>query len=100
MQTWPEDWADQRRGIGCPFCAEGRPDENSDGVRIYSSLCVDAYLSRHHAQPGYTVVVWRGRGGVTVDEDVIRAHPPHQIYFNLFAEDWQLRQAKRSVAAD
>jgi len=38
--------------------------------------------------------------GVTVDEDVIRAHPPRQIYFNLFAEDWQLREAERSVAAD
>ena len=38
--------------------------------------------------------------GVTVDEDVIRAHPPRQIYFNLVAEDWQLREGERSAAAD
>ena len=38
--------------------------------------------------------------GVTVDNGVIRAHPPRQIHFDLFAEDWQLRRAERSVATD
>lgn len=31
--------------------------------------------------------------GVTLDEDVIRAHPQQRIHFNLFAEDWHKRQA-------
>ena len=31
--------------------------------------------------------------GVTLDEDVIRAHPKQKIHFNLFAEDWHKRQA-------
>jgi diadenosine tetraphosphate (Ap4A) HIT family hydrolase len=59
-RTWPEDWADRRTGWSCPFCAEGRPEESPDGVRIFTGHCTDAYLSRHEAQPGYTVVVWRG----------------------------------------
>lgn len=32
--------------------------------------------------------------GVTLNEDVIREHPHADIHFNLFAEDWQKRQAK------
>ena len=31
--------------------------------------------------------------GVTLDEDVINAHPKQKIHFNLFAEDWHKRQA-------
>jgi galactonate dehydratase len=31
--------------------------------------------------------------GVTLNEDVIRAHPQQKIHFNLFAEDWHKRQA-------
>ena len=31
-----------------------------------------------------------------VDEEVIRAHPQQQIFFNLFAENWHRRQARRS----
>jgi diadenosine tetraphosphate (Ap4A) HIT family hydrolase len=60
-RTWPDDWAERRRGIGCPFCAEGRPEENHDGARIFAGDCADAYLSRNDGQPGYTIVVWRGR---------------------------------------
>lgn len=30
--------------------------------------------------------------GVTLNEDVIRAHPRQPIHFNLFAEDWHKRQ--------
>ncbi|HLJ59897.1 MAG TPA: mandelate racemase/muconate lactonizing enzyme family protein [bacterium] len=32
--------------------------------------------------------------GVTLNEDVIEAHPYRRQHFNLFAEDWQRRQAK------
>jgi len=60
-RTWPGNWAEQRRGTGCPFCAEGRSDENDDGARVFAGRCTDAYLSRNDGQPGYTVVVWRGR---------------------------------------
>ena len=34
--------------------------------------------------------------GVTLNEDVIRAHPFRTLHFNLFAEDWH----KRQVASD
>lgn len=31
--------------------------------------------------------------GVTLDEDVIRAHPEQRIHFNLYKQDWHKRQA-------
>jgi galactonate dehydratase len=34
--------------------------------------------------------------GVTLDEDVIAEHPRRPIHFDLFAEDWHLRQAVRA----
>lgn len=34
--------------------------------------------------------------GVTLDHDVIEAHPRRQIFFNLFAENWHRRQAERT----
>jgi L-alanine-DL-glutamate epimerase-like enolase superfamily enzyme len=35
-----------------------------------------------------------GRGlGVTLDEDIIRAHPRQQAHFNLFTADWHKRKA-------
>ena len=34
--------------------------------------------------------------GVAIDEDVIREHPRREIHFDLFAEDWHLRQAARA----
>ena len=33
--------------------------------------------------------------GVTLNEDVIQAHPKQNIHFNLFKEDWHKRQATR-----
>src|SRR6266700_1527582 len=36
--------------------------------------------------------------GVTLDHDVIAAHPRRQIFFNLFAENWHRRQAEREPA--
>jgi galactonate dehydratase len=32
--------------------------------------------------------------GVTLNEEVIRAHPMRKIHFNLFAEDWHKRRAR------
>jgi galactonate dehydratase len=32
--------------------------------------------------------------GMTLNEDVIRAHPPTAGHFNLFTDDWQKRQTK------
>jgi galactonate dehydratase len=34
--------------------------------------------------------------GVTLDEDVIAEHPRRAVHFDLFAEDWHLRQAVRA----
>jgi len=34
--------------------------------------------------------------GVTLDEDVVRAHPMRDVHFDLFAEDWHFRQAERA----
>jgi diadenosine tetraphosphate (Ap4A) HIT family hydrolase len=58
---WPESFYAQRRGEGCPACAEGRPDETPWGVRICAGEVSDAYLQRAAIQRGYTVVIWRGR---------------------------------------
>lgn len=58
---WPADWEEQRRGKGCPFCAEGRPAENAYGVRIFEGRVLDAYLQRRAPSRGYTILVWRGR---------------------------------------
>jgi len=32
--------------------------------------------------------------GVTLDEDVVAEHPRRDVHFDLFAEDWHLRQAE------
>ncbi|TMC32271.1 MAG: mandelate racemase/muconate lactonizing enzyme family protein, partial [Chloroflexi bacterium] len=33
--------------------------------------------------------------GVTIDEDLIAAHPARRLHFNLFQDEWHLRQAAR-----
>ena len=33
--------------------------------------------------------------GVSMDEDVIQAHPRQNVHFNLYADDWHKRQATR-----
>ena len=48
-------------GENCPMCAQGRPDEDQYGIRFFAGAVSDAYLQRSRAQPGYTVVVWRGQ---------------------------------------
>jgi diadenosine tetraphosphate (Ap4A) HIT family hydrolase len=58
---WPHNWEDLVRGTGCPMCASGRPESDDYGVRIRESEHTDAYLQRADIQPGYTLVIWRGR---------------------------------------
>ena len=61
MRTWPPDWDERRRGIGCPACVEGRPDRVPGGERIFAGETSDAYLKRDTAARGYTLLFWRGR---------------------------------------
>ena len=62
MKQWPADWDERKRGKGCPFCADGRPDDNGFGMRVFSSPTCDAYLQRRDVgQRGYTIAIWRGR---------------------------------------
>jgi diadenosine tetraphosphate (Ap4A) HIT family hydrolase len=61
-RTWPDDWEQRMRGAGCAMCAQGRPDENEFGIRVYRSDTSDAYLQKVDVgQHGYTIVIWRGR---------------------------------------
>jgi len=61
-RTWPDDWERRVRGEGCAMCAQGRPDENEFGIRVYRSDTSDAYLQKADVgQRGYTIVIWRGR---------------------------------------
>jgi galactonate dehydratase len=38
--------------------------------------------------------------GVTLNEEVLQAHPRQNVYFNLFADDWHKRQAVNEGDAD
>jgi hypothetical protein len=58
---WPESFYEMRRGVNCFMCAEGRPEENPIGVRIFAGNASDAYLRRADIQRGYTISTWRGR---------------------------------------
>jgi diadenosine tetraphosphate (Ap4A) HIT family hydrolase len=57
---WPPSFYALKRGEACPICAEGRPDENPVGSRIFAGEVSDAYLRRAGIQRGYTIVTWRG----------------------------------------
>ena len=61
MTTWPPEWEELRRGVGCIACAEGRPDRIPDAERIFAGAASDAYLSRSAAARGYALQFWRGR---------------------------------------
>lgn len=58
---WPKNWDQLIRGIGCEMCESGRPDSDEYGVRILATENTDAILQRAAVQPGYTLVIWRGR---------------------------------------
>lgn len=58
---WPERFYELKRGTGCSFCGQGRPDETPYGLRFYAGELSDAYLSRGGVQRGLSYVVYRGR---------------------------------------
>jgi diadenosine tetraphosphate (Ap4A) HIT family hydrolase len=44
------------------MCAQGRPDEDEFGIRVYRSDTSDGYLQKADVgQRGYCLVIWRGR---------------------------------------
>jgi diadenosine tetraphosphate (Ap4A) HIT family hydrolase len=61
-REWPADWKERVRGKDCAMCAEGRPEVAHGSSRILEGRVSDAYLTRIEVgQPGYSVVIWRGR---------------------------------------
>jgi len=61
-RTWPDDWEQRYRGVGCVMCAQGRPEENEYGILVYRSDTSDGYLQKADVgQRGYCLVIWRGR---------------------------------------
>jgi diadenosine tetraphosphate (Ap4A) HIT family hydrolase len=58
---WPAAFYDWRAGVGCPICAEGRPEATAHAVRFFAGEVADAYLVRADIQRGLSMVVWRGR---------------------------------------
>jgi diadenosine tetraphosphate (Ap4A) HIT family hydrolase len=58
---WPKEFYELKRGVGCPMCEQGRPEETEHGARFFAGEVADAYLQRANVQRGYSVVVWRGR---------------------------------------
>ena len=61
MRTWPVNFQEQLSGVGCPICAEGRPEEIDGRIRFFSSEWSDGYLHVRGVQRGYAAVIWRGR---------------------------------------
>ena len=45
-------------------------------------------------EDGHFAVPTRPGLGVTLDEDVVRAHPMRELHFDLFADNWHFRQAE------
>jgi diadenosine tetraphosphate (Ap4A) HIT family hydrolase len=58
---WPSNWEQLIRGVGCEMCESDRPESDEYGVRILATKNTDAVLQRAIVQPGYTLVIWRGR---------------------------------------
>jgi diadenosine tetraphosphate (Ap4A) HIT family hydrolase len=58
---WPDRFYALKRGDGCPFCGQGRPDETTDGLRFFAGEVTDAFLHRSGVQRGLSHVYFRGR---------------------------------------
>ena len=58
---WPQTFYEIKRGVGCPMCEQGRPEETEYGARFLDGEVSDAYLQKEDVQRGYSIVVWRGR---------------------------------------
>ena len=59
--AWPADWNARIDGTSCEMCESPRVDEDDHGIRIHATDTTDAILQRAAIQPGYTLVIWRGR---------------------------------------
>lgn len=59
--AWPADWTERINGTHCEMCESPRVDEDAYGIRIHKTDTTDAILQRAAIQPGYTLVIWRGR---------------------------------------
>jgi diadenosine tetraphosphate (Ap4A) HIT family hydrolase len=61
MSTTTVDWTERIDGTHCEMCESPRVDEDAYGIRIHETDTTDAVLQRATIQPGYTLVIWRGR---------------------------------------
>jgi diadenosine tetraphosphate (Ap4A) HIT family hydrolase len=77
------------------MCAEGRPDENDFGIRIFAGEVLDAYLQRDGRQRGYTVASWRGRHVVEPTE--LTAEEAAQYWLELLHVGRAIEAAFRPV---
>jgi diadenosine tetraphosphate (Ap4A) HIT family hydrolase/predicted kinase len=68
QRTWPIDWEERRKGVGCVACADGRPDRIPNGRRFFSGQVADAYLVSTSRPRGYSIVTWRGRHVAEITE--------------------------------
>ena len=62
---WPEEFYEMRGGVGCPMCAEGRPDATPQGIRVFAGKVADA-LSAADVDPARTLgrdLAWAARRG-------------------------------------
>ncbi len=58
---WPKRFYERKRGVGCPICEQGRPEETERGIRFFSGELTDAYLSRGGIQRGLSHVYFHAR---------------------------------------
>jgi galactonate dehydratase len=58
----------------------------------------EAALGNPEVVDGYFALPQGPGLGVTLDESVVREHPSRALHFNLFSENWHLRQAERPEA--
>jgi len=59
--AWPEQFLSWLGGEGCPYCADGRPDEIAIGRRFYRTDESDGFLLNDHRCFGSALLIWRGR---------------------------------------
>ena len=83
------------------MCNEGRPDETHGNARIFEGRVSDAYLVRGDVgQPGYTIVIWRGRHVADVTElaDADAATYLREVLTVARAIEAQFQPAKLNLA--
>jgi diadenosine tetraphosphate (Ap4A) HIT family hydrolase len=58
-RAWPEDWADQMAGKGCPMCGALGKGDSDFWVAVFTGEVAEVHLERRSRLPGYCIVVWR-----------------------------------------